>query len=150
MLVGHVLQLLKEYNTSNTNATLAAQGGKKASGKNYDNIITGKAKPYKGNEYETKYARVYPALADLVKKLKSNALKGDIMVTGPALTELQSLLQAYQPKQTPEGDYSLPFGDNVRMKYKSNNIFIGYHDPKASQPINNNIAAGPSDTAITK
>lgn len=150
MLVGHVLQLLKEYNTSNTNATLAAQGGKKASGKNYDNIITGKAKPYKGNEYETKYARVFPALADLVKKLKSNALKGDIMVTGPALTELQSLLQAYQPKQTPEGDYSLPFGDNVRMKYKSNNIFIGYHDPKASQPVNNNIAAGPSDTAITK
>lgn len=150
MLVGHVLQLLKEYNTSNTNATLAAQGGKKASGKNYDNIITGKAKPYKGNEYETKYARVFPALADLVKKLKSNALKGDIMVTGPALTELQSLLQAYQPKQTPEGDYSLPFGDNVRMKYKSNNIFIGYHDPKATQPINNNIAAGPSDTAITK
>lgn len=150
MLVGHVLQLLKEYNTSNTNATLAAQGGKKASGKNYDNIITGKAKPYKGNEYETKYARVFPALADLVKKLKSNALKGDIMVTGPALTELQSLLQAYQPKQTPEGDYSLPFGDNVRMKYKSNNIFIGYHDPKASQPINNNIATGPSDTAITK
>lgn len=150
MLVGHVLQLLKEYNTSNTNATLAAQGGKKASGKNYDNIITGKAKPYKGNEYETKYARVFPALADLVKKLKSNALKGDIMVTGPALTELQSLLQAYQPKQTPEGDYSLPFGDNVRMKYKSNNIFIGYHDPKATQPVNNNIAAGPSDTAITK
>ena len=42
MLVGHVLQLLKEYNTSKTNATLAAQGGEKASGKNYDNIVTQK------------------------------------------------------------------------------------------------------------
>jgi hypothetical protein len=151
MLVGHVLQLLKEYNTSKTNATLAAQGGEKASGKNYDNIIAGKAAPYKQNEYETKYARVFPALAELVKKLKSNALKGDIMVTGPALSELQSLLQGYRPKQTPEGDYSLPFGDNVRMKYKSNNVFIGYHDPKATQANNtNNIADGPSDTAITK
>lgn len=131
MLIKDVLKLITEYNASNTNTTLAAQGGKKASGKNFDNIVTGKAKPYKGNEYETKYAKLFPALAELVKKVKTQALKGDIMVTGPALVELQNLLKAYKPKPTPEGDYSLPFGDNVRMKQRSDAIFIGYNDPNA-------------------
>lgn len=129
MLIKDVLALLTEYNTSKTNTTLAGQGGEKAAGKNYDNIIAGKAKPYKGNEYETKYARVFPALAEIVKKVKTQSLKGDIMVTGPALQELNQLLKAYKPKPTPEGDFSLPFGDNVRMKYKSNTVFVGYHDP---------------------
>ena len=131
MLIKDVRQLLTEYNNSKTNATLAGQGGTKASGKNYDNIIAGKAQPYKQNEYETKYAKVFPALAELVRKLKSNALKGDIMVTGPAMSELQSLLQSYQPRATKEGDYSLPFGDNVRMKQRGDAIYIGYNDPKA-------------------
>ena len=151
MLIKHVLQLVTEYNSSLTNTTLAGKGGKKASGKNYDNIITGKAKPYKGNEYETKYAKVFPALADLVKKLKTQALKGDIMVTGPALAELQKMLQGYKPKQTPEGDYSLPFGDNVRMKYRSNAIFIGYNNPEALRsevPDAGDVAPPPED--ITK
>lgn len=129
MLIRDVLLLLKEYNTSKTNATLAAPGGEKATGKNYDNIITGKAKPYKQTEYETKYAKVFPALAEMVKKLKSQSLKGDIMVNGPALTELQNLLKSYKPRQTEEGDYTLPFGDNVRMKQRSNAIFLGYNDP---------------------
>ena len=74
MLITEVLQLLQEYNTSGTKATLAAQGGKKAAGKNYDNMIIGKSQPYKQTEYETKYAKVFPAIAQLVKKLKSNAL----------------------------------------------------------------------------
>lgn len=64
------------------------------------------------------------------------------MVTGSALAELQNLLKAYKPKQTPEGDYSLPFGDNVRMKQRSNAIFIGYNDPNA---LHSDIVA-PSDT----
>lgn len=153
MLIKNVLQILKEYNTSKTNATLAAQGGDKASGKNFDNMLTGKSKPYKQNEYETKYAKVFPALGQLVKKLKSNALKGDIIVNGPALTELNELLKAYQPRQTPEGDYSLPFGDNVRMKQRGNAIFIGYHEPERAPKINQNIAEMPAQaqaSAITK
>lgn len=131
MLISTVYKLLKEYNTSGTLTTLAAPGGKKATGKNYDNIITGAAKPYKATEYETKYAKVFPALAQMVKKLKSNAFKGDMIVSGQALAELQEMLKAYKPKQTQEGDYSLPFGDNIRMKQRGNNIFIGYNDPKA-------------------
>lgn len=151
MLIKDVLMLINEYNTSQTNTSLAAQGGEKASGKNYDNIITGKAKPYKQNEYETKYAKVFPALAEMVKKLKSQALKGDIIVTGPALAELQNLLKAYKPKETVQGEYSLPFGDNIRMKYRGNAVFLGYNDPKAlhsdSSALSGDIA--PAD-AITK
>lgn len=153
MLIKNVLQILKEYNTSKTNATLAAQGGTKAAGKNFDNMLTGKSKPYKQNEYETKYAKVFPALAQLVKKLKSNALKGDIIVNGPALTELNELLKAYQPRQTPEGDYSLPFGDNVRLKQRGNVTFIGYHEPDKTSNLNQNIAEMPTQaqaSAITK
>lgn len=131
MLLKDVLSLLKEYNSSQTNTTLAAKGGEKASGKNYDNIITGKAKAYKANEYETKYAKVFPALAEIVKKLKSNALKGDILINGRAAQEFQELLKSYTPRQTPEGDYSLPFGDNVRVKQRSGALYIGYNDPDA-------------------
>lgn len=131
MLIKDVRQLLTEYNNSKTNTTLAGQGGDKASGKNFDNIITGKAQPYKQTEYETKYAKVFPALAEIVRKLKSNALKGDIMVTGSAMSELQNLIKSYQPRATKEGDYSLPFGDNVRMKQRGGVIYIGYNDPKA-------------------
>lgn len=140
MLIKDILILLKEYNSSKTNTTLSYSGGKKASGKNYDNIITGKAKPYKNNEYETKYAKVFPALAEMVKKLKSNAIKGDIIVTGPALIELQNLLKAYRPKETVDGNYSLPFGDNIQMKYRANNIFIGYNKPdKLNSPTSLDI-----------
>lgn len=155
MLIKEVLQLLQEYNSSGTKATLAAPGGKQATGKNYDNMIIGKSQPYKKTEYETKYAKVFPAIAQLVKKLKSNALKGDIIVNGKALSELQELLKAYQPKQTPEGEYSLPFGDNVRLKQRGGVIFIGYHEPDKTPDINTNqnIAEMPTqaqDAAITK
>ena len=145
MLIKDVILLLNEYNSSKTNTTLSYQGGKKANGKNFDNIIVGKTKPYKGNEYETKYAKLFPALATLVKKLKSQAIKGDIIITGPALVELQTLLKTYQPRPTPEGDYSLPFGDNIRMKQRSNAIFIGFNNSNKTIQ-DNNI----QDSSITK
>lgn len=151
MLIKDVFLFLTEYNSSKTYTTLAAQGGKKASGKNYDNIIIGKSKPYKSNEYETKYAKVFPALAEIVKKVKSQAIKGDIMVTGVALSELQNLLKAYRPKQTPEGDYSLPFGDNIRIKQHSGAIFIGYNEPFALHSDTSDINKEPIDANnITK
>jgi hypothetical protein len=139
MKILSVLKLINEYNASGTNATLAAPGGKKATGKNFDNIVTGKAAPYKTTEYETKYAKVFPALSEIVKKLKSRALGGDMIVNGNALAELQELLKAYKPKQTPEGDYSLPFGDNIRMKQRGNVVYIGFNDPKGLHSSPNSL-----------
>lgn len=125
MKILSVLKLLNEYNASGTNATLAAPGGEKATGKNYDNIIAGKAAPYKTTEYEVKYAKLFPHLAELVKKIKSSAIQGDMVATPEVLAELEKLQTTYKPKQTPEGDYSLPFGDNIRMKDKNGVIYIG-------------------------
>ena len=125
MKILSVLKLLTEYNTSGTNTTLAAPGGKKATGKNFDNIITGKAKPYKTTEYEVKYAKLFPHLAELVKKIKSSAIQGDMVATPEVLAEIEKLQTTYKPRQTPEGDYSLPFGDNIRMKDKNGIIYIG-------------------------
>lgn len=140
MLIKKVLSLLNEYNSSMTNSTLAYQGGNKASGKNFDNIINGKTTPYKTTKYETKYAKLFPAIANLVKKLKSNAIQGDIIVNGPALSEMQNLLKTYQPRTTPEGDYSLPFGDNIRLKQRGNVYYIGHKEntPSVAMPISDN------------
>ena len=125
MKILSVLKLIKEYNTSGTNATLAAQGGKKATGKNYDNIITGKSQAYKTTKYETKYARLFPRLAALVDEIKNSAIKGDRVATPEIVAELEELHKTYNPKETPEGDYSLPFGDNIRMKNRNGVIYIG-------------------------
>ena len=125
MKILSVLKLIKEYNTSGTNATLAAQGGKKATGKNYDNIITGKSQAYKTTKYETKYARLFPRLAALVDEIKNSAIKGDRVATPEIVAELEELHKTYKPKETPEGDYSLPFGDNIRMKNRNGVIYIG-------------------------
>jgi hypothetical protein len=130
MLIKDILFLLKEYNSSKTNTTLAAKGGEKASGKNFDNIITGKAQPYKETEYETKYAKVFPQLSTLVKKVKSQLVKGDIQVVGTALAELQELLKSYRPRNTKDGALSLPFGDNVRLKNYANNFILALINPK--------------------
>jgi hypothetical protein len=133
MRILSVLKLINEYNTSGTNTTLAAPGGKKAAGKNFDNIITGKASPYKTTEYEVKYAKLFPHLAQLVKKIKSSAIQGDMVATPEVLAELEKLQTTYKPKQTPEGDYSLPFGDNIRMKNKNGVIYIGPKTPGQQQ-----------------
>ena len=150
MLIKDVLTLLTEYNSSKTNTTLAGQGGDKAAGKNYDNILVGKTQAYKPNEYEVKYAKLFPALAEMVRKLKTQAIKGDMVLNGPALMEMQKLLQTYKPKQTPEGDFSLPFGDNVRMKQRGEAIFIGYNNPEKATPASTDIAKPLPASDITK
>ena len=145
MKILSVLKLINEYNTSGTNATLAAPGGKKATGKNYDNIIAGKSTPYKTTEYETKYAKIFPHLAALVKQIKSSAIKGDKIATPEVIAELEKLQLTYKPKRTPEGDSSLPFGDNIRMKDRNGIIYIG---PKTEGPVVPAVTA--TDNEIAK
>lgn len=146
MKILSVLKLIKEYNTSGTNATLAAAGGKKATGKNYDNIITGKSQAYKSTKYETKYAKLFPRLAALVDQIKNSPVKGDRVATPEIVAELEQLHQTYKSKQTPEGDYSLPFGDNIRMKDRNGVIYIGPASKKVmpipQQISDNEITAG--------
>ena len=139
MLIKNVLKVLNEYNTSRTNATLAAAGGQKATGKNYDNMITGQSQFYKNNDYTPQYAEKFPALAALANKVKNQAVGCDIIVPAPAMKELQVLMQKYNPRVDEDGTISLPFGDGVRLKTRGNIYYIGTADDKSlksdAQPV---------------
>ena len=118
--------ILLEYDNSKSGVTLAAPGGDKASGKNYDNMATGQSQPYKDNEYETKYEQLYPQLGILVKRLKNSAIKGDIVITGQALNELANLLKTFNPKMSDNNEVIMPFGDNIRLKVRGDRFFLGF------------------------
>ena len=118
--------ILLEYDNSKSGVTLAAPGGEKASGKNYDNIATGQSQPYKDNDYQTKYEKAYPQLGIIVKRLKQSAIKGDIIVTGGALKELEQLLKAFNPKMSDNNEVIMPFGDNIRLKVRGDKFFLGF------------------------
>lgn len=130
MKIGDVLRfnrrILLEYDNTKSGVTLAAPGGEKASGKNYDNMVVGDSQPYKNNDYSTKYEKIYPQLGLLVKKLKSSAIKGDIIVTGKALKELNQLVQTYNPKLSDNNEVIMPFGDNIRLKVRGDKFFLGF------------------------
>lgn len=118
---------LKEYNNSGNIVNISAPGGDKAQGKNYDRMAQGLSNPYKvEKQYETKYMKVYPALAGIVNRLKSSSIPGDILVTGKALDELNKLLSTFNPKTSDAGEIKLPFGDNIRLKIKGDKVFIGF------------------------
>lgn len=125
-----------EYNTSGTNATLAAQGGEKASGKNYDNMVTGQSQFYKNNDYAPQYAKKFPILASIADKVKSQAVGCDIIVPPNAMKELQLLMQKYNPRTSDDGTISLPFGDGVRLKERGNIYYIGSAEENALKSDN--------------
>lgn len=120
-------KLLKEYNTSGNMTNVSAPGGDRAFGKSYDRMAAGLSKPYAAEQkYITKYAKVYPVLAGIVNRLKDSAIPGDILVTGKALEELNTLLSTFNPKTSESGEIKLPFGDNIRLKIKGDKAFIGF------------------------
>lgn len=122
-----ISRALLEYNTSGNMTNISAPGGKKAFGKNYDRMAAGLSKPYANEEdYITKYAKVYPRLAGIVKRLKNSAMPGDIVVLGAALDELSTLLSTFTPNVDDANEIKLPFGDNIRLKIKGDKAFIGF------------------------
>lgn len=119
-------QILLEYNKSGKLTTIAGQGGDKAAGKNFDNIAAGITNPYKEKEKEpTENEKNFPNLAKVIKQMKQSSIKGDKVVIGAALNDLQRLVQTMN-LQTDEsnGESILPFGDGVRLTKKGNNFFI--------------------------
>lgn len=145
MLIKNVLNLLNEYNNSGTNVTLAALGGKKATGKNYDNMITGQSQPYKNNDYTPQYAEKFPTLAALANKVKSQAVGCDVIIPPAGMKELQILMQKYNPRTGEDGTISLPFGDGIRLKNRGNIYYIGTSEETALK----SDASPVSDSEIT-
>lgn len=122
------LKLIKEYNTSQTLTSLAASGGNKAQGKSFDRIAAGAASPYKNTKHVSEKEKEYPALGKISQRLKDSAFTGDIIITGPAFTELNRLLATTSFKKDEMGNIKLPFGDHVVLKQKGQNYFMGIDD----------------------
>ena len=119
-------QILLEYNKSGKLTTIAGQGGDKAAGKNFDNIAAGITNPYKEKKKEpTENEKNFPNLAKVVEQMRQSSIKGNKIVIGAALNDLQRLVQTMN-LQTDEsnGESILPFGDGVRLTKKGNNFFI--------------------------
>lgn len=118
-------KILLEYNKTGNLTTIAGLGGDKAAGKNFDNIAAGITDPYKTKEKEpTENEKRFPNLAKVVNQMKEDAIKGNKIVIGAALNELQQLVQTMNLKQDENGESILPFGDDVRLTQKGNNYFI--------------------------
>lgn len=118
-------QILLEYNKSGKLTTLAGQGGDKAAGKSFDNIAAGITNPYKQDKKEpTENEKQFPNLAKVVNQMKDDQIKGNKIVIGSALNDLQRLLQTMNLRTDEQGESILPFGDDVRLIQKGNNFFI--------------------------
>lgn len=118
-------KILNEYNTFGDLTSITLQGGNKASGKSLDNIAAGITQPYKQNgKKTTENEKRFPNLAKLVNQMKKDSIKGNKIITGIALNELQLLFQTMNLRTDDNGDTILPFGDNVRLTQKGNNYFI--------------------------
>lgn len=118
-------QILLEYNKTGNFTTIAGLGGDKAAGKNFDNIAAGITDPYKQETKEpTKIEKTYPQLAKVINQMKQDQIKGNKIVTGGALNELNLLIQSKTLRKDQNGQFILPFGDQVRLVQKGNNFFI--------------------------
>lgn len=121
-------QILLEYNKSGILTTIAGQGGDKAAGKNFDNIAAGITNPYKEETKETKEPteneKRFPNLARVVNQMKKDSVKGNKIVIGTALNDLQQLVQTMNLRTDENGEAILPFGNSVRLTKKGNNFFI--------------------------
>ena len=118
-------QILLEYNKTGNLTTIAGQGGDKAAGKNFDNIAAGITNPYKQETKEpTEIEKTYPQLAQIINQMKKDQIKGNKIVIGGALNELNLLIQSKTLRTDQNGQFIMPFGDQVRLVKKGNNFFI--------------------------
>lgn len=141
MKISKIQKLLKEYNKSGKDmTTLAAPGGEKASGKNYDNIAVGKTQDYKVRDEETQYMKMFPILAPIIKSVKADEMGTKKVLTAPALNALLQLNKISPFKKDSEDEsgmtWILPFGDGIRMmKDENRNVFCVYSKKKEEKSI---------------
>lgn len=118
-------QILLEYNKSGKLTTLADPGGDKASGKSFDRVAAGLTTPKQQSTREpSETEKQFPNLAKTIEQMKNNSVKGNKVVIGIALNELKNLIQMRNLQQDENGEFILPFGDDVRLTQKGNNFFI--------------------------
>ena len=126
MKISRIQKILNEYNKSGQKlTTLAGPGGKKASGKNLDNIAVGESDPYKVTNSDTQYMQMFPALGRLVKSVKNDEMGGKKLVINPLVIQnLRDLNKISKFKKDENGNFILPFGDGIRLEKQNNKFFI--------------------------
>ena len=141
MKICEIQKLLKEYNKSGKNmTTLAAPGGEKASGKNYDNIAVGKTQDYKIRDEETEYMKMFPILAPIIKSVKNDEMGTKKVLSGPAIKAMFDLHKISPFKKDSDDEtgktWILPFGDGIRLEKDDNrNVFCVYSKKKEEKSI---------------
>ncbi len=110
-------------------------GGRKGTnnGKGADSIAVGNAKQYQDHTYMTTYEKRLPALGKITQHLKKEQPPQAINVLGPALDELLVLFRTRKFKKDADGEYIMPFGDNIRL-IKVGNAFMLKYKQAADKP----------------
>lgn len=107
-------RLLQEASRDITKLSTGHDG---KNGKGADSIAVGAATPYKQKQTNKGvFDAKFPAVANVVKRLKSDALDGDQIVSGAALAQVKTMLGILPLNKDDNGDIILPFGNNVRLK----------------------------------
>lgn len=129
MKIRKILKFIGET-TANDITRLSAdfKGGK--TGKNADNIATGVYTPYKNDEDKTEnpIEKNFPNLANFVKEVKKDSLKGDKVVSGAALSDVSRMLNVLPLNTDENGDTILPLGNNLRLKQRNGVVFVGFKE----------------------
>ena len=125
MNIFELTKFLLEYDKTNSLTTLTDIGSSGTSGKSLDRIAMGLTNPKQTNKKEpSEMEKDYPNLSKLVNQMKKDSIKGNKIVIGTALIELQRLVQLKRLKPDQNGEIILPFGKNVRLIKRGNNFFI--------------------------
>lgn len=121
--------LIKEDNKDITKLTTGGAQGK--NGKGADSIATGAATPYKKTQSkESIFDKKFPAITNVIKRMKKDGLKGDQVVSGAALAQVKNMLGVLPINKDENGDYILPFGNNIRLKERKGLYYIGMKQEK--------------------
>lgn len=119
---------LLEFNEISNLTSLTADGNI-ASRKNLDNITLGLTTPNVTKTSKlTQNDKMFPNLSKLVKQMKKDSIKGNKIVVGAALKELQQLLQTMTLNVDENNQPILPFGKDVRLTKNGNNYFVRLKD----------------------
>ena len=142
MNIFQLQQFLTEYNNLENLTTLTTQSEDGTTGKSLDNIAAGITNPCKQDKKKTtENEKRFPNLTKVINQMKNDSIKGEKLVIGIALNELQLLAQTMKLRTDEKGETILPFGNDVRLIQKGNNYFIKLSSSsnKEKQPNQTNI-----------
>lgn len=131
MKLKHILYFCNTLNEDNKDITKLTTGGAQGkNGKGADSIATGAATPYKNTQSKNIFDKKFPAISNVIKRMKKDGLKGDQVVSGAALAQVKNMLGVLPINKDENGDYILPFGNNIRLKERKGLFYIGMKQEK--------------------